>query len=640
MRNYPQLTEQYTSRDFINVFGGYNHNLSISEGEFYDMKNLTSSYYPVLSTRQQRGTHYDISNKGYEIVGITEKNGDMYTLEVVDDINESYMSMILRNITKKTLTTYNIKLSYDSSVKRNLVTMGDNLIIFPDKRYIKWSEVFNPPTDEDGNPLYTLHKIESSFSSDNGETAKNITFELCKLDGTPYTIQTSSPDAPTENLTNGYVWLDTSVQPNSLKVYSTTNNMWSSVTTTYVRINCLGIGANFNKDDAVRISGVTLDQWKDLNMTSAIQDKGNDYIVVIGVRSQGEDFDPNKDTESQNSELRVRRILPPMDYVFESGNRLWGCRYGINYDGVMVNEIYASKLGDFTNWEYFQGTSVDSYQLSLGVDGEFTGGISYLGLPMFFKQNCIFSISGSYPAQYRLQTTECRGVQKGCHDSLTVIDGTLYYKAVGGVCGYTGSMPVEIGSSLGEVGKRYYGACAGQYRHKYYIAMYDELDENKSIWLYVYDTEKGLWHKEDDFNGGRFYYTNAGNTEQLYYVASTTTGSKVIKSVIGEGDKADNDKIDWFAETGVIGCSSPDKKYISRMSVRLSLGIGTRVYVMIEYDSSGSWEQIGVITGNNLNTFNLPIRPKRCDHLRLKFVGTGETKIYSISKTLEQGSDV
>lgn len=638
MRNYPQLTEQYTSRDYINVFGGYNHNLSISEGEFYDMKNLTSSYYPVLSTRQPRGTHFDRSGFGYKIVGITEKNGEIYTLEVnteskVNDISTSYASILLRNISKPKIIIYNLKLSSDSSVKRNLVTMGDNLIIFPDKRYIKWSDVLNASDGDEG----TLYRIESSFSSDDG-TAQNITFALCKADGTPYTIQTSSPDAPTENLTNGYVWLDTSVQPNSLKVYSTTNNMWSSVATTYVRINCPGIGVIFNEGDAVRISGVTLDQWKDLNMTSAIQAKGDDYLVVIGVRSQGEDFDPNKDVDSQNSELRVRRILPPMDYVFECNNRLWGCRYGINYDGVRVNEIYASKLGDFTNWEYFQGTAEDSFQLSLGVDGEFTGGIAYLGVPMFFKQNCILAITGGYPAQYRLQQTECRGVQKGCNDSLVIIDGTLYYKAVGGVCGYTGSMPVEIGSSLGEVGKRYYGACAGQYRHKYYIAMYDELDESKSVWLYVYDTEKGLWHKEDAFNGGRFYYSNAGNTEQLYYIDSNN--DKVLKSVIGEGDRADTDKIDWFAETGVIGCSSPDKKYISRMSVRLSLGIGTRIYVMIEYDSSGAWEQIGVITGKSLNTFNLPIRPKRCDHLRLKFIGTGEAKIYSISKTLEQGSDV
>ena len=44
-----------SSREMIDVFRGYNHNLRIGEGEFYDMKNLTSADYPVLSPRPKRG---------------------------------------------------------------------------------------------------------------------------------------------------------------------------------------------------------------------------------------------------------------------------------------------------------------------------------------------------------------------------------------------------------------------------------------------------------------------------------------------------------------------------------------------------------------------------------------------------------
>ena len=54
---YPTLTELYTSRDMIDAFRGYNHNLRIADGEFYDMKNLTSSDYPVLSPRPKRGVY-------------------------------------------------------------------------------------------------------------------------------------------------------------------------------------------------------------------------------------------------------------------------------------------------------------------------------------------------------------------------------------------------------------------------------------------------------------------------------------------------------------------------------------------------------------------------------------------------------
>ena len=83
-----------------------------------------------------------------------------------------------------------------------------------------------------------------------------------------------------------------------------------------------------------------------------------------------------------------------------------------------------------------------------------------------------------------------------------------------------------------------------------------------------------------------------------------------------------------------------DKKYISRMDVRMSLEVGTRVMFFAEYDSGGEWEHLFTMTGTKLGSFAVPIRPKRCDHFRLKIIGYGEAKIFSICKTIEQGSDV
>jgi hypothetical protein len=64
------------------------------------------------------------------------------------------------------------------------------------------------------------------------------------------------------------------------------------------------------------------------------------------------------------------------------------------------------------------------------------------------------------------------------------------------------------------------------------------------------------------------------------------------------------------------------------------------VVLSIEYDSSGVWEAVSALTGHNLRTFTLPIRPKRCDHFKLRFEGEGDVKIFSIAKITEQGSDV
>lgn len=640
MRYYPTLTEQATSRDFIEAFGGYNHNLRIGEGEFYDMKNLTSTNYPILSTRQPRGTHWNTTKNGYTPVGLIDKGG-LCTFEV-DDYGDSLgnRNTLLRMPGNRVYFLGNTK--YDASYKRTLISMGAYIIILPDKKYINVTEL--PEIEENTGSSVTdkLKRIEARFISIANTEGVHAKYELCKADGTAYKPDTTSDTEPT-GVESGHIWLDTSVSPHSLKIYSSANSMWSPVATTYIKISCLGIGEAFDVGDAVRISGVTPEQCESFNFTkdkaaSIIQSKGDDYIVIIGMMK-------DEISASQDTEITLQRIMPDMDFVFENNNRLWGCRYGLNIDGEVINEIYASKLGDFKNWEYFAGTSQDSYVVSLGTDGEFTGAISYLGNPLFFRQSCIHTIYGGYPAQYQLQTTECRGVQNGCHNSLTMIDGTLYYKAPGGVCAYTGSLPVEIGSALGEERRRFYGAYGGAYRHKYYLGMYDALTDGNATWLYVYDTEKGLWHKEDEYNGQEFCYCNSDTIDQLYYLLPVTkadgsTESYNIKTIIGEGDYADTNDIDWFAETGIIGCSSPDKKYISRISLRLSIGVGTRVYVFAEYDSSGTWEQIGAITGISLNTFTFPVRPKRCDHLRLRIEGTGEAKIFSISKTLEQGSDM
>ena len=59
-----------------------------------------------------------------------------------------------------------------------------------------------------------------------------------------------------------------------------------------------------------------------------------------------------------------------------------------------------------------------------------------------------------------------------------------------------------------------------------------------------------------------------------------------------------------------------------------------------QYDSCGEWELLSSMTGTNLRSFSVPVKPKRCDHFRFKIVGTGDAKIYSITKTIEQGSDL
>lgn len=592
----PTLAELPAVRSVTEIFGGYNHNLRIGEGEFYDMKNLTSDYYPLLSPRDKRGTYIS----GINPQGLEAKDALCY-------IDGEYFVIGNERV--------DMRLSVnDEDCPKTLVSMGAYIIILPDKKYINTAD------------LTEYGKIEADYTT-NG----TVTFELCRADGGEVNVtytQTTEPESPS----NAEYWLDTSSAPNTLKQYSETSGIWAVVPTVYIKISSAGIGAAFKQYDGVTITGLkdaeltdheSGDTFEDKDINAidgnfVLWDRGDDYIVIIGMLGSVRTID---------NAVTVKREMPKLDFVIESENRLWGCRYGMSAAGKFVNEIYASKLGDFKNWNCFMGMSTDSYAVSLGTDGQFTGAFTYLGNPVFFKESCIHKIFGSFPANYQVQTTACRGVQKGSHRSLAMVNETLFYKSRLGVCAYDGSLPVEISAALGE--EFYSEAVGGAHGNKYYISMKDSRGRYS---LFVFDAAKKMWHREDETQAEAF----CSCINEMYYIDGREHS---IKTVRGSGTQ-ETEPVEWSAETGVIGADNPDKKYISKISVRLSLEFGTVVRIYIQYNSGGDWESVCVLTGSVLRSFSIPIRPKRCDHLRIRITGRGGAKIYSITKNLEQGSDM
>ena len=584
---YPKLTELKTSRQIVDTFRGYNHNLRISGGEFFDMKNMTSDYYPILAPRAARGQHQvNVSGPMISKDGLWYVDGKTLVTE------------------KDTLpTTWDV---YDMDLKENeekqLITMGSYLLIMPDKKWI------NMVTHSWGN-------IESSYASEN-----DVSFELCSITGDAYTnakVDSTAPSDPKDQ----DVWIDTSSVPHTLKRYSGASEMWVAIATTYVKISCPGIGEGFHQYDGVTISGIKDAALQGLNGSHVLYGVGPNYIIVTGIINQV------MTQPAADGAVTVERKMPKMDFIIESGNRLWGCRYGEANNGEMVNEIYASKLGDFKNWSCFMSLSTDSYTASCGTDGPFTGAITHMGYPLFFKENCVHKVYGNYPANFQIQATACRGVQKGSHNSLAIVNENLFYKSRGAVCSYDGSLPTEVSYALGN--EQYSDAVAGSHGNKYYISMKDNAG---GYHLFVYDVAKGMWHREDNLRVGCF----CSHKGEMYALEHGT--GKII-TMIGSDENAEG-RVQWMVQTGPIGTDMPDMKYISRLTVRMSMALGTRVRIMVQYDSIGGWDHICTMNGTNLQSFSIPIRPRRCDHLRLRIEGEGDARIYSITKTIEQGSDI
>jgi len=579
---YPQLKVYPTSRQTVDAFAGYNHNLRIGEGEFFDMKNLTSDHEPVLAPRRGRGFYAKPASPQGLIAKDTICYVDGTCFVMGDQRHELGLSVKAEDCPKQ------------------LVSMGAYVIIMPDRKYI------NTLNTEDRG------EIDASFTA-----AGTVQFQLCGEGGISYENVTVSP-APPEDPQDLAYWIDTAAEPHSLKQYAKSSDQWITVLSTFVKIQAEGIGKPFEKGDGVHLSGIRVPAVQSLNGAAVIQEKGDDFIMVTGILNA---------VTTQDGGVTVSRKMPAMDFVIESGNRLWGCRYGENNQGEVVNELYASKLGDFKNWSCFEGLSTDSYAASLGSDGAFTGAISYLGYPLFFKEHCVHRVFGRYPAVFQIQETACRGVQTGCHGSLAIVGETLFYKARSGICAFDGSLPVDVSHALGRV--QYAGAVGGAIFSKYYISMEDE----KGSWhLFVYDAERALWHREDDLHAAGFCACKG----ELYCIDAE---SKNIITMLGSGTP-DTAQVQWMAETGNLGISSPDRKYLSGLTLRLWLEKEAKAEIFVQYDLSGEWLHLCTIFGTELRSFTVPIRPRRSDHFKLRLVGTGAAKLYSITKTISKGSAI
>ena len=627
MRRMPQLPTVQKQTRMTTSFMGYNHQEIIEDGEMYDMRNMSGHMYPILAPRKKRGiTEVDPEGTGLAANTLYGIHGRDQLVHIVGgDVYYALSATPVQGITVSTDA---------SMLPKKIVSFGAYVCIWPDRVYFNTADL----TDAG-----TMYKDWDNEITEGGEVTgyRTISMCMCRGDGTNYDTSniTVSSEAP-EDPENGQMWIDQSGFDDVLRQYMEAMDEWVEVATTFVKIESEGIGDGLKEYDVVTIAGLEAAdsetdpkvqaQIEALNTTNIVYFCGENYIVVAGILSRAQE---NVKEQTVTAKLDV----PDLDFICESNNRLWGCKYGLR-DDVTVNEIYASALGDFRNWNRFMGLSTDSYTASVGTDGPFTGAISQRGYPVFFKENFIHRVSGSQPSNFSITTTACRGVQDGSWRSVQVVNEAIYYKSRQGVMMYDGSMPTNVGEQLGEI--LYSDARAGVLGDRYYLSMKDKED----TWFqFVYDTSKGTWYKEDNFQA--MGYGTVG--DELYAIDEE---HNTLVSIGGSQGEAEDD-FPWSATFGLTGAEYgrgqygskvrndiSGKHYMSRFVLRIYVEPGTTVTLEIKYESR-PWETVGQIQGDRLDSYLIPVIPRRCDHLRFRVSGTGDCRIYSIARQMEVGSD-
>lgn len=580
MREAPYLQQRGRNRSITTDFRGLNLSQGIGDGEWAWMQNMDTREYPAVARRQKR----------VHVATLNKPNGLCATdrLCFVDGVKFYYNGFYYGDV---------------EDSEKTLVPMGAKIAIFPDKK------------------LFDTTTLSFTDMEQKNVSSGTVRVTLAKGDGTPYGEYTEGGTAP-ENPENGQLWLDTSGDAPVMKTWSEAQGLWVAEATTYVLVSATGLGQGLKALDGVTVSGL---EEGGLNGDWILTDAGPDYILFTGILQKA---------LTQTGEVRVERTCPEMDFVVEKDNRLWGC-------SSADHEIYCCKLGDPTNWRAYQGVATDSYAVTVGTPGPFTGAAVSGSAVIFFKENCLHRVYGTQPSNFTVYVDNLRGVQQGCHKSAVRVNEYLYYKSVFDVCVYADSEVAGISAALGT--ESYKNAVAGVCGNRLYLSMEDQ----EGAWqLLVYDTAAGVWTREDGTHAvgfascltetfmlradGELYALLPGEYNKDFFMV----GSDYTVYAQEETDE----EVSWELRTGEILRELPDHKYIGKIQLYLELDPGARAEVALRRDG-GAWEKVQELSGGDQRRCTLPIYPRRCDRMEIRLTGVGHVRLVNWSKYVGYGSE-
>lgn len=580
MREAPYLQQRGRNRSITTDFRGLNLSQGIGDGEWAWMQNMDTREYPAVARRQKR----------VHVATLNKPNGLCATdrLCFVDGVKFYYNGFYYGDV---------------EDSEKTLVPMGAKIAIFPDKK------------------LFDTTTLSFTDMEQKNVSSGTVSVTLAKGDGTPYGQYTEGGTAP-ENPENGQLWLDTSGDAPVMKTWSEAQGLWVAEATTYVLVSATGLGQGLKALDGVTVSGL---EESGLNGDWILTDAGPDYILFTGILQKA---------LTQAGEVRVERTCPEMDFVVEKDNRLWGC-------SSADHEIYCCKLGDPTNWRAYQGVATDSYAVTVGTPGPFTGAAVSGSAVIFFKENCLHRVYGTQPSNFTVYVDNLRGVQQGCHKSAVRVNEYLYYKSVFDVCVYADSEVAGISAALGT--ESYKNAVAGVCGSRLYLSMEDQ----EGAWqLLVYDTAAGVWTREDGTHAlgfascltetfmlradGELYALLPGEYNKDFFMV----GSDYTVYAQEETDE----EVSWELRTGEILRELPDHKYIGKIQLYLELDPGARAEVALRRDG-GAWEKVQELSGGDQRRCTLPIYPRRCDRMEIRLTGVGHVRLVNWSKYVGYGSE-
>ena len=626
----PSLYGLQSGRSIQTAFGGLNETYACGEAEFCEEMNFSSQSYPALQTRGPRRK-----------LGTLAKCNGMYHLN--GRLTCTGTTLTYQQDEGGTGTPYFELKNAVTDTAKIMVGMGTKILIWPD------AKSFDTKTGK-------LEALGAKWTAG----SSTVKAAPCDAGGNTYEVDDYGITPP-EDASDGDLFLKISDvrKPwgyvSVLMEYSKKLGKWVEIKLDNVRLTLPGlVAAGIKKGDTITVGGIPDEVSSSLadNIRGEVnvEQLDGDSIILTAVPNQNSKYyygqfeitakgttwysmDGSEVEDSAGGTVTAQRRMPELEYMTENANRVWGCN-------SKENVIYSCRQGDPTNWFCYNGIASDSYAVTVGSEGGFTGAATCMGYVLFFKENTIHKVYGSRPADYQVVSTQCRGVAKGASRSLSVINETLYYLSTEGVMAWDGSLPVNVSARLSRdwlMRVRY--AAGGTLDAKYYLYARAPKGSSFEARLLVYDTERNLWHEENtDTNGSSAAGWEMCSTRQQLYLWDGVTlwaaePSRESDRDTSAAQAAMEQSVAFTATTGDIGLTSPDDKYMSRVTLRVNALTKSTLMVQASYDG-GAWNPLGETEVlDKWARINLPLPPTRHDTLRLRISGTGQIVVRSIAFT-------
>lgn len=326
--------------------------------------------------------------------------------------------------------------------------------------------------------------------------------------------------------------------------------------------------------------------------------------------------------------IKIYNAIPELNHICAANNRMWGCD---------DKTVYCSAFGAPDRWQYFEtgaaGVADNSWSITpFDSSGDFTGCVTLGDKPIFFKENKVYIVYGSNPADFTLQAYDIPGTASGSAKSVTVIKDEAFYLSPEGVIRFSGGMSDNIS---GDFFEQLENGVAGTDGTRYYLSA----QTAGGYKIFVFNTQNGKWCIEDEKEVSNYTMYK----RRLFMLSGNEINcvnpGELPYPIINSGTEDDKES---FIEFGDYYCDSPDKKAVSKLYLRFTIEQGGTVEIDINYDSEKNesgrvWNVIKTLSPGGKKSYVLPIIPRRADHFRIRIKGRGFV-LYSLSHEYYSGT--